>query len=118
MRSSVLVRSQYSSATSEEPLSDAEGADQPGPENHIHRIGPQYPVVSRGLGRGPGRRRTGDCGFRAWKTPQSVFFSVARLAGSDSLSIRPSEGRGSADLPASSWEPDGARSRGVERVCI
>ncbi len=26
--------------------------------------------------------RTGDCGFRAWKTPQPLFFSVAKLGGS------------------------------------
>jgi hypothetical protein len=45
-------------------------------------------VSSRGFGRGPWRRRTGDCGFGAWKTPQSVFVSVAKLDGSDSPSIR------------------------------
>jgi hypothetical protein len=41
--------------------------------------------------RGPGRTRTGDCGFRAWKTLQSAFVSVAELGGSDSLLIRLSE---------------------------
>jgi hypothetical protein len=34
------------------------------------------------------RSRTGDCGFRAWKTPQSAFVSVAELGGSVSLPIR------------------------------
>jgi hypothetical protein len=29
----------------------------------------------------------------------------------------PSEGRRSTDLPAPPWEPDGAQSRGAERVC-
>jgi hypothetical protein len=56
-------------------------------------LAPKNPVVSRGFGRGPWRSRTGDCGFRARKTPQPVFVSVAKLAGSDSLSIRPREGR-------------------------
>jgi hypothetical protein len=37
-----------------------------------------------------------------------VFFSVAELGGSASLSIRLSEGRRSTDLPAPAWEPDGA----------
>jgi hypothetical protein len=45
----------------------------------------------------PSRIRTGDCGFRAWKKPQRVSVSVARFGGSDSLSIRLSEGWGSAD---------------------
>ena len=45
----------------------------------------------------PSRIRTGDFGFRAWKTPHPAFFSVAKLGGSDPLSIRPSEGLGSAD---------------------
>ncbi len=46
---------------------------------------------------GPWCIRTGDCGFRAWTAPLSVFFSVAKLGGSDSPSIRPGDGRGSAE---------------------
>ena len=66
----------------------------------LQRLCTRYPRPSqklprfRGvLGEGHSRIRTGDCGFRAWKSPQPVFFSVAQLGGSDSLSIRPSKGR-------------------------
>jgi hypothetical protein len=40
---------------------------------------------------GLSRIRTGDGGFRVRMTPQPVYFSVAMLSGSDSLSIRPSQ---------------------------
>ncbi len=43
------------------------------------------------------RIRTGDGGFRAQDTPRPAFFSVAKLGGSDSPSIRPGDGRGSAE---------------------
>ncbi len=43
------------------------------------------------------RIRTGDGGFGASKAQQPAFFSVGKFGGSDSLSIRPSEGLGSAD---------------------
>ena len=46
---------------------------------------------------GLSRIRTGDCRFGALKAQQPAFFSVCKLGGSDSLSIRPSEGLGSAD---------------------
>ena len=35
--------------------------------------------------------RTGDGGFRAWKTPRPAFVSAAKSGGSDSLQIRLSE---------------------------
>jgi hypothetical protein len=35
----------------------------------------------------PSRIRTGDFGFRAWKTPHPAFVSVAKLGGSVSLSV-------------------------------
>jgi hypothetical protein len=50
-----------------------------------NRNRPQSPAVSRGFGGAPRRTRTGDCRFRSWKAPQSVFVSVAKLAGSESL---------------------------------
>ena len=43
------------------------------------------------------RIRTGDGGFRAQDTPRPAFFSVAKLGGSDSPSIRPGDGWGSAE---------------------
>ena len=62
------------------------------------RVQPEKSPRFRGvLAVKPSLIRTGDCGFRAWKTAQPVFFSVAKLGGSVSLPIRLSEGRGSAD---------------------
>ncbi len=43
----------------------------------------KVPVVLVGLW----HIRTGDCRFRAQKRPRPAFFSVAKLGGSDSLSI-------------------------------
>jgi hypothetical protein len=82
------------------------------------RVGPQTPWFRGVLGAGRGESEAGDCGLRDWKTPQSVFVSVATFGGSVSPWIRPSEVRRSTDLPASPSEPDGERSRGAERVCI
>jgi hypothetical protein len=47
---------------------------------------------------GLSRIRTGDGGFGASKAQQPAFFSVGKLGGSDSLSIRSSEGLGSAEF--------------------
>ena len=58
---------------------------------------PQIPAIPRALAVEGWRIRTGDCGFRAWKAPQLVFVSAARLGGSDSLQVRPSEGRRRTD---------------------
>ncbi len=46
---------------------------------------PPNPVIARGFGRGPMWIRTGDRGFRAWKTPLWASVSVAEFGGSDSL---------------------------------
>ena len=54
----------------------------------VLRYCPKNPAIPRGLGRQPSRIRTGDCGFRARKTPRPVFVSVAKLGGSVSLPIR------------------------------
>jgi hypothetical protein len=51
-------------------------------------FGRERPAESRALGTPLGRIRTGDCGFRDSKAPQSVFVSVAELGGSVSLPIR------------------------------
>jgi len=52
------------------------------------RGGRENPAIPRSFGRGASRIRTGDCGFRAQRRPRPAFFSVAKLGGSDSLSIR------------------------------
>ncbi len=51
-------------------------------------MAPQNPVYSRGFGVCPSRTRTRDCGFTARMAPQPVFFSVAKLGGSDSHNLR------------------------------
>jgi hypothetical protein len=75
------------------------------------RVDPETQWFPRGFGRLAWRSRTGDRGLRAWKTPRSVFVSVAKLGGSDSLSIRPSDGWCSSELPASPCEPGEAARR-------
>lgn len=50
---------------------------------------PEKSLRFRGVfGCGPFRKRTGDCVFRVWKTPRSLFVSVGKLGGSDSSPIR------------------------------
>ena len=56
---------------------------RPAPESS-----PETPAFPRGFGRRAGRTRTGDCGFRACKTPRSGFVSVVTFGGSVSLLIR------------------------------
>jgi hypothetical protein len=48
---------------------------------------PQSPAVARGFGRGPRATRSGDCGCRAWKTPQPAIVSVAGSGASVSPPI-------------------------------
>ena len=87
--------------------------------SRAHRgLAREIPAIPRALAVPLWRVRTGDCGLRAWKAPQSVLVSVAELGGSVSLSVRLSEGRRSTDFPAPPTDLDGARPRGAERACI
>jgi hypothetical protein len=51
----------------------------------------ENPAIPRGFAKIGYLKRTGDGGFGAGMRPRSVFFSVARLDGSLSPSIRPRE---------------------------
>jgi hypothetical protein len=74
-------------------------------------MAPQNPVYTRGFGRGPWRKRTGDWGLRASKTPQGGFVSVGDFGGSVWLPIRLGEGPGSTVLRRASPSEEPARDR-------
>jgi hypothetical protein len=86
---SLSIRDMASETSSLQTGSTAIQSASPGFVELERGMAAQNPAVARGFGRGRWRSRTGDCAFGARKTPQSVFVSVARLAGSDSLPIRP-----------------------------
>ena len=54
-------------------------------------------AIPRVLADGLSRIRTGDGGFGDSKAQHPTLFSVAKLGGSDSLLVRPSEGPDSED---------------------
>jgi hypothetical protein len=57
----------------------------------------EFPAIPRDFGGWTSSIRTGDGGVGALKAQWPAFISVAKLGGSDSLSIRLNEGLGSAN---------------------